>query len=54
MKRLGEAEVKSFADVYPELEPGALINGLVDDWYARHWAMAQAGSFRPKAIGTSG
>ena len=49
MKRLGEGMVKSFAEVYPELAPGALLNGNVDEWYARHWAMAEAGSFRPKS-----
>jgi hypothetical protein len=49
MKRFGEGQVKSFAEAYPELAPGALLNGQVDEGYARNWAMAQAESFRMRA-----
>ena len=43
MKRLSPAEVKSFADLYPELEPGELLRGGEDSDYAKWWARADAG-----------
>jgi glutamate synthase domain-containing protein 2 len=49
MRRLSPLEVRSFAQVYPFLEPGELIDGTAHPDYARHWAMADAHSFQPKA-----
>jgi glutamate synthase domain-containing protein 2 len=48
MRRLSKSEARSFTEVYPLLEPGALLSGLADPFYARHWAMAQSGSFAPQ------
>jgi len=45
-RRVSPNEVKSFADLYPPLEPGALIAGSADKRYAGAWAMASAKEFR--------
>jgi hypothetical protein len=50
MRRTSNGEVLSFAEVYPQLAPGALIEGPAGGKYARHWAMADAGSFRARAV----
>jgi glutamate synthase domain-containing protein 2 len=47
LKRLSPSRVESFAEVYTFLEPGELLAGSSDAKYARHWAMADAGSFSP-------
>ncbi len=51
LRRISQSEVASFAEVYPRLEPGALLNGAANGSYARNWAMADPGSFtaRPPA-----
>ncbi len=49
LKRLSPSAVSSFAEVYPRLAPGALIDGAADGLYARHWALADAGSFAPRS-----
>jgi glutamate synthase domain-containing protein 2 len=48
LKRLSPSEVSSFAEVYPRVAPGALIDGSAEGFYARHWALADAGSFAPR------
>ncbi len=45
LKRLSPSEVKSFAEIYPCLTPGELVAGSGNAYYARNWAMAEAGSF---------
>ena len=45
---MSQGMVQSFAEVYPELAPGSLVTGEVDSYYAQHWAMANAASFRPR------
>ncbi len=45
LRRVSPSEVKSFADFYPSLEPGELLDGCRDRFYARHWAGADAASF---------
>ena len=40
--------VKSFAELYPPLTPGALLTGTDDPRFAEAWAMADAHSFAPR------
>ena len=45
-RRVSQNEVKSFAELYPPLQPGELIAGTGDKRYAGAWAMASAREFR--------
>jgi glutamate synthase domain-containing protein 2 len=45
-RRVSAHEVKSFAELYPRLEPGELINGSADKRFEIPWAMADAKAFR--------
>jgi hypothetical protein len=45
-RRVSPHEVKSFAELYPPLEPGELLKGSGDKRYEIHWAMASAKEFR--------
>jgi glutamate synthase domain-containing protein 2 len=45
-RRVSPHEVKSFAELYPQLEPGELIAGTADRRFEIAWAMASAGEFR--------
>ncbi|HEY1978805.1 MAG TPA: FMN-binding glutamate synthase family protein [Xanthobacteraceae bacterium] len=45
-RRVSPHEVKSFADLFPPLEPGELIAGSGDKRYEIAWAMASAKEFR--------
>ncbi len=45
-RRVSQHEVKSFAELYPPLEPGELIKGSGDKRYEIAWAMASAKEFR--------
>jgi len=45
-RRVSPHEVRSFAELYPPLEPGALIAGNGDKRYQAAWAMASAREFR--------
>jgi glutamate synthase domain-containing protein 2 len=45
-RRVSPHEVKSFAELYPSLEPGELIAGSGDKRFEIPWAMASAGEFR--------
>jgi glutamate synthase domain-containing protein 2 len=45
-RRVSQHEVKSFAELYPQLEPGELIKGSADKRYETAWAMANAKEFR--------
>jgi glutamate synthase domain-containing protein 2 len=51
-RRVSQHEVKSFAELYPPLEPGELIKGSGDKRYEIAWAMASAKEFRvmPRAV----
>jgi hypothetical protein len=40
-------EVQSFAQRYPSLRPGELIDGTDDIRFREAWAMARADSFSP-------
>jgi glutamate synthase domain-containing protein 2 len=53
LKRIAGSEVKSFADLYPRLEPGALLDGKADASYQRHWSIADASSFGPSSGASS-
>ena len=48
MRRIEGGRVQSFADVYPELQPGELLSGSQDPVYAANWAAATAESFNPR------
>ena len=50
MRRTVTGDVQSFAEAYPQLAPGSLLDGTAGDKYARLWAMADAGSFKAKAV----
>jgi glutamate synthase domain-containing protein 2 len=50
-RRISQSEVKTFADLYPEMKSGALLNGTADDRYKTAWDRADAHSFR--AISTA-
>jgi glutamate synthase domain-containing protein 2 len=45
-RRVSPHEVKTFAELYPPLEPGELIKGSGDKRYEIAWAMASAKEFR--------
>ena len=45
-RRVSPHEVKSFAELYPRLEPGELIAGSADKRFEMAWAMASAKEFR--------
>src|SRR5580698_2883852 len=45
-RRVSQHEVKSFAELYPPLEPGELIKGSGDKRYEIAWALASAKEFR--------
>ncbi len=45
-RRVSPHEVKSFAELYPPLEPGELLAGTGDKRYEIPWAMANAKEFR--------
>jgi glutamate synthase domain-containing protein 2 len=45
-RRVSQHEVKSFAELYPQLEPGELIAGTADRRFEIAWAMAHAQEFR--------
>ena len=45
-RRVSQHEVKSFAELYPALQPGELIAGSRDRRYEMAWAMASAEAFR--------
>jgi glutamate synthase domain-containing protein 2 len=50
LRRVSEREVASFAEIYPRLAPGALLNGGARDHYAKSWAMADPDSFTARAL----
>jgi len=47
-RRVSSSQVKSFAELYPPLTPGALLRGTDDPRFAEAWAMADAHSFAPR------
>ncbi len=51
-RRVSPHDVKSFAELYPPLEPGELLKGCADKRYEIPWAMASAKEFRaqPRSI----
>jgi glutamate synthase domain-containing protein 2 len=46
-KRTSTTEVRSFANLYPALRPGELLDGTDDPRYRDAWAMARPDSFQP-------
>ena len=47
-RRISPSVVKSFAELYPPLTPGALLTGTDDPRFAEAWAMADAHNFAPR------
>ena len=45
-RRISAHEVRSFAELYPFLEPGELLAGSGDKRFEISWAMASAKEFR--------
>jgi glutamate synthase domain-containing protein 2 len=45
LRRVSPTEVRSFAELYPALAPGELLEGGGGERYARFWAAADPGSF---------
>jgi glutamate synthase domain-containing protein 2 len=50
LRRVSRAEVSSFAEIYPQLEPGALLNGSAEGSYAGNWALADASTFTARPV----
>jgi hypothetical protein len=50
LKRLSPSAVQSFAEVYPRLAAGELLTGGGNEHYARHWAVADPGSFAAREV----
>ena len=48
-RRISPHEVKSFAELYPALQPGELLNGTDDKRFSAAWRMARAAEFRAAA-----
>jgi hypothetical protein len=46
-QRISTTQVKTFAQLYPSLRPGELIDGTDDPRFREAWAMARAESFAP-------
>jgi glutamate synthase domain-containing protein 2 len=46
LRRVSPHEVKSFAELYPSLQPGELLAGTGDKRFEMAWAMASAKEFR--------
>jgi glutamate synthase domain-containing protein 2 len=44
-RRVSASETKTFAQLYPQLQPGELIGGARDDWWREQWEMARSGQF---------
>jgi len=49
-QRVSADEVLSLRDIYPPLAQGALLEGTLDPRFRDPWMMADAHSFRPRAI----
>jgi len=49
-RRISAEEARSFADLYPTLDPGELLRGTQDARFRESWAMADANSFAPKLL----
>jgi glutamate synthase domain-containing protein 2 len=56
MRRVSETEVRSFAGIYPILQPYSLLEGAADARYSEYWACADATTFafRPHAVEGAG
>jgi ribonuclease BN (tRNA processing enzyme) len=46
-QRTSTTDVRSFAQLYPALRPGELLEGTQDPRFREAWAMARADSFQP-------
>jgi glutamate synthase domain-containing protein 2 len=49
-RRISPADARSYAELYPALRKGALLEGCEDVRFARAWRMASAHSFTPVAV----
>jgi len=48
-RRVSASEVMTFAELYPPLAPGELLEGARDPLFREAWRKANAGDFRPLA-----
>ena len=53
-RRISPREVITFAELYPALPAGALLNGTDDPRFSKAWKMADPDSFRPRDLGGLG
>jgi glutamate synthase domain-containing protein 2 len=56
MRRISETEVRSFAGIYPALQPHSLLDGTANPLYTEFWACADSATFvfKPHAIQGAG
>ncbi len=56
MRRISETEVRSFAGIYPALQPHSLLDASANALYTEFWACADAATFafKPHAIQGAG
>ena len=45
MKRVSAMEIRSYADIYPQLEPGQLFSSPETTGMSRAWALASTAHF---------
>ena len=50
MRRVAGQDVRTFAELFPALQSGALLRGSDDPRFRDAWAMADAGSFAPRRL----
>ncbi len=50
MRRVSGQDVRSFAQLFPRMEPGALLLGTDDPRFREAWALADAHSFAPRRL----
>jgi glutamate synthase domain-containing protein 2 len=44
-RRISPSETRTFAGLYPQLQPGGLISGACDEWWREQWEMARSDRF---------
>ncbi len=49
-RRISPNRVESYAQIFPPLAPGALLDGSEDPRYATAWSLARADSFMPRPV----
>lgn len=50
MRRIGPMEVRHYGEIFPSIQPGALLTEYLPPGFARPWESARADSFHTKAL----